>query len=220
MKAYLDLNDDLYSYIQSTSIREHWSMTKQRMEVMKMPMSSMQSSPEITQFITLLIRLISAKNIIEIGVFTGYTTLGMALAIPEEGRIVACDVDEQWVSVGKPFWSEADVQHKIDLRIAPASETLAALLASKQYNFFDLIFIDADKENYLRYYEYAYQLVRPGGLIVFDNVLWGGSVIDERNQSDDVIALRTLNKKLLSDRRITLSMLHVGDGLTLVRKNN
>ncbi len=213
------MTDELYGYMQSVSVREHRLLSKQRAKAAQMAMSAMQATPEITQLLTFLLQVTNARRIIELGVFTGYTTLAMALSSPEDAQIIACDVEDKWTTIGREYWREAQVEHKIDLRIAPAIDTLNALLHEKKYNFFDLIFIDADKENYINYYELSLQLVRPGGLILIDNVLWGGSIINPKNQSADVLALRLLNARLLHDRRISLSMLHVGDGITLIRKN-
>lgn len=219
MKSYLTVDDDLHQYVQSVSLREPDLLIKQREEVNRLSMSAMQTPPEETQFIAWLVQLTGAKRIIEVGVFAGYTTLWMAMALPEDGHILACDVDEDWTSIGRKYWQEAGVDHKIELRLAPALDTLKNLLEEKRYNFYDLIYIDADKENYIKYYEHALKLVRPGGLIAIDNVLWGGSVAKSTNQGDDARTLRALNARLYHDPRVTLSMLTIGDGLTLLIKN-
>lgn len=178
----------------------------------------MQIGPGQGQFLALLLKLLGARRVLEIGTFTGYSALWMALALPEDGKLIACDVSAAYTSIGRRSWQEAGVAHKIDLRIAPASETLRTLLAEGQAGSFDLAFIDADKEGYAGYYEQCLQLVRPGGLIAIDNVLWGGAVADDAAQDADTQALRALNARLHVDERIDLSLLPIGDGLTLARK--
>ena len=167
----------------------------------------------------MLLRLINAKNIIEVGTFTGYFTLWMALNIPYDGKIIACDIEEKWSKVGRRYWEKANVDHKVDLRIAPAIESLRALLEDNHYNYFDFIFIDADKESYLDYYELALLLTKPGGVIAIDNVFWGGTVVNDTVTSEEVRVIRTLNKKIANDPRVNVSMLPIGDGLTLITKN-
>lgn len=162
-----------------------------------------------------LIRLMSAKKTIEIGTFTGYSTLAVALALPEEGEIIACDISEEWTALGKKKWEQAGVAHKINLRLAPAVDTLDALLADGQESSFDFAFIDADKANYLAYYEKCLQLVRKGGVIAIDNVLWGGSVINSERNDEDTKAIRKLNEFIAKDNRVSVSMVPIGDGLTL-----
>ncbi len=220
MKQYLEMNQDLHEYILSVSLREPKILKKQRDIVSKMPMSAMQSVPEETQFLIFLIKLINAKRIIEIGTFTGYSTLWMASVLPQDGKIITCDVDEHWTSIATEYWKEANVFDKIESRIAPAIETLDQLLDENYFNYFDLIYIDADKENYINYYNKSMQLIRPGGIIAIDNVLWGGSLINPENQSVEATILRQLNARLVNDNRITMSMLTIGDGLTLVIKNS
>ncbi len=219
MKQYLEMSQDLHEYTLSVSLREPAILKKQREIVSRMPMSAMQSVPEETQFLVFLIKLINAKRIIEIGTFTGYSTLWMASELPPDGKIITCDVDEHWASIALEYWKEANVNHKIDLRIAPAIDTLDDLLTSDYCNYFDFIYIDADKENYINYYEKAIKLVRPGGIIGIDNVLWGGSIVDATNQSIEAKVLRELNAKLLHDNRVAISMLTIGDGLTLAIRN-
>ena len=162
-----------------------------------------------------LIRLMSAKKTIEIGTFTGYSTLAVALALPEEGEIIACDISEEWTALGKKKWEQAGVAHKINRRLAPAVDTLDALLADGQESSFDFAFIDADKGNYPAYYEKCLKLVRKGGVIAIDNVLWGGSVIDSERNDEDTKAIRKLNEFIANDKRVSLSMVPIGDGLTL-----
>jgi predicted O-methyltransferase YrrM len=182
-------------------------------------MARMQVSPEQGQFMALLARLMGARRCVEVGVFTGYSSLAVALALPPDGRIVACDVSEEWTSVARRYWAEAGVAHKIELRLAPALETLDSLHAAGGAGSFDLAFIDADKVNYLSYYERVLGLLRPGGLVVVDNTLWSGRVADSEVADADTIALRHFNEHLHFDERVDLSLLPVGDGLTLALKN-
>ncbi|MEM7172893.1 MAG: class I SAM-dependent methyltransferase [Pseudomonadota bacterium] len=214
----LNLDEALYSYLLDHSLREAPVLARLREETARLPDSVMQISPEQGQFMALLVELIGAERYLEIGTFTGYSALAVALALPEGGQVVACDVSEDFTSVGKPFWSEAGVAGKIDLRLAPAADTLKSLLAAGSADSFDLAFIDADKENYETYYELCLELVRPGGLILVDNVLWGGAVADEKDKDRDTEAIRTFNKKLKDDDRVSLSLLPMGDGLTMARR--
>ncbi len=183
-----------------------------------MEQANMQVGPEQGQFMALLVELIGARNALEVGTFTGYSALAVALALPEDGRLVACDVSEEWTAIGRRYWEEAGVAHKIDLRLAPALETLDALLAEGRAGTFDFAFIDADKEGYDAYYERALELTRAGGLVVLDNTLWRGDVADPTISDVDTDAIRAINTKLAGDERVTLSLLPVGDGLTLARK--
>jgi caffeoyl-CoA O-methyltransferase len=176
--------------------------------------SIMQVAPEQGALLTLLARSIGARRAIEIGTFTGYSALCIARGLPEDGRLVCCDVSDEWTRVGRPHWEEAGVADRIDLRIAPASETLASLGAARDW---DLAFIDADKTGYDAYYEALLRLIRPGGLILVDNVLWGGAVVDAENQSDDTRAIRAFNDKVASDDRVDCVMTAISDGLTLLR---
>jgi predicted O-methyltransferase YrrM len=178
----------------------------------------MQISPEQGQLMALLVQAIGARRAIEIGTFTGYSALWVALALPADGKLVCCDVSAEWTAVGRPYWDKAGVAGKIDLRIAPATETLDRLLAGGGTGAYDFAFIDADKTGYDGYYERCLELLRQGGLIAIDNVLWGGDVADSRKRSADTLALRALNKKLHRDQRVSLSMLPLGDGLTLALK--
>jgi predicted O-methyltransferase YrrM len=179
----------------------------------------MQINPEQAQFMQMLVQILGATKTLEVGVFTGYSALAIALALPPEGKVTACDVNEEWTSIGKEFWEEAGVAHKIDLHIAPAVETLDQLVTGGQQGTYDFAFIDADKTNYDRYYESALVLVRNGGLIALDNVLWHGKVIDPSVNDPDTNAIRSINEKIYGDRRVSLSMIPIGDGLTLARKN-
>ncbi|SOD99149.1 class I SAM-dependent methyltransferase [Spirosoma fluviale] len=218
MKFYTQLDDQLYKYVIANSLREPEAARLLREEVAGMRMSSMQSPPDQCQFLYFLLQMMQAKRTIEIGTFAGYFTLWTALALPEQGRIIACDVEPNWPDVGRKYWKKAYVDHKIDLRIAPALQTLQELIEQKHFNLYDFIFIDADKDNYVNYYNLALQLLRPGGLIAIDNTLWNGTVINPAVQSSDVLTIRNLNEHLRNDDRIHLSMLTIGDGLTLVVK--
>jgi predicted O-methyltransferase YrrM len=214
----LSITPELYDYLLSVSLREHPALTSLRAETMKLAESEMQISPEQGQFMQLLVKLMGAKRTLEVGVFTGYSALAVALALPAGGQVVACDVSEVWTSIGRRHWEQAGIASKIDLRLAPATETLRQLVAEGQAGAFDFAFIDADKPGYDSYYEGCLKLIRPGGLIMFDNTLWSGRVARGNLEDKDVTALRALNKKLLSDERIDLSLLPLSDGVTLVRK--
>jgi len=214
----LKLTNALFDYIDDVSLRETDVQRRLREETRGIKWSQMQISAMQGQFMALLIELIGARRTIEVGVYTGYSALAVALALPDDGRIVACDVSEEWTAVARRHWREAGVDRKIDLRLAPAIETLDALLKDGEAGRFDFMFIDADKENYDAYYERGLMLLRAGGLIAIDNVLWGGAVIDPADRSKDTRAIRALNRKLKADARVTLSLVPIGDGLTLARK--
>jgi caffeoyl-CoA O-methyltransferase len=214
----ITLDDSLYDYLLSVSLREPDLLRKLREETAMDPASRMQISPEQGQFMALLARLMGARRCLEIGVFTGYSSLALALALPEDGRIVACDVSERWTAVARRYWAAAGVSHRIELRLATALETLERLLVSGAAGTFDFVFIDADKENYVGYYERVLELLRPGGLIVVDNTLWSGRVADPENAEADTVAMRHFNEHLHRDERVDLSLVPVGDGLTLARK--
>lgn len=216
-KKSLGLDDNLYQYLLSISLREPAILTQLREETAKHPMAMMQISPEQGQFIALLIQLIKAKKTLEIGVFTGYSSLIVALTLPPEGKVIALDISHEFTDIAKRYWSAAEVSHKIDLHIAPALDTLDKLTVDQSASF-DFAFIDADKTNYDSYYEKCLTLVRPGGLIVIDNVLWSGQVIDQLVQDTRTTAIRLFNQKLAQDPRILLSVLPVADGLTLALK--
>ena len=181
-------------------------------------MARMQISPEQGQFMALLAQLMGAKKTLEIGVFTGYSALAVALALPDDGKVIACDISEEYTAIAKDFWERAGVSEKIDLRIAPALETLDQLISEDETGSFDLAFIDADKRNYENYYERALRLLRPGGLILIDNVLWSGKVVDPTITDKQTQAIREFNQKLHQDSRISLSLIAIADGLTLVLK--
>ncbi|NJO66938.1 MAG: SAM-dependent methyltransferase [Leptolyngbyaceae cyanobacterium RM1_405_57] len=214
----LNLGDRLYDYLLSVSLREPEVLLKLREETARHPMSQMQIAPEQGQFMALLVQLMGATKTLEVGVFTGYSALSVALALPEKGQVVACDVSEEFTAIARRYWEMAGVANKIDLRIAPAVETLDRLLAEGQAETFDFAFIDADKSNYGTYYEQALQLVRPGGLVLIDNVLWSGQVADDQVQDTRTEAIRAFNRKLHEDQRVSLSMVAIADGLTLALK--
>ncbi len=193
-------------------------MVRLREETAQLPAGRMQITPEVGNLLGMFVRLLSAKRCIEVGVFTGYSSLCVARALPPDGQIIACDVSEQWTAVALRYWAECGLDKKIDLRLAPALETLDALLAAGELGAFDFAFIDADKANYSGYYDRLMRLIRPGGLIVVDNVLWYGRVIDSRENDIDTIAIRAFNAKLRADPRIEVAMLPIGDGLTLAFK--
>ena len=217
-KKSLALEDRLYNYLLSISLRDSEVLSQLREETAKLPMSIMQIAPEQGQFMALLVKLISAKKTLDIGVFTGYSALVVALALPEDGKVIACDIDKEYTDIAKPYWEQGGVSHKIDLRIAPALETLDKLISTGQENTFDFAFIDADKRNYYNYYERALKLVRPGGLIAIDNVLWSGRVADPEDTDKRTIAIREFNQKLYQDKRVDISLVPIADGLTLARK--
>ncbi|MXZ80987.1 MAG: SAM-dependent methyltransferase [Gammaproteobacteria bacterium] len=210
--------EQMYRYILDHSLRESESLRMLRETTSSMEQAMMQISPDQGQFMALLVKLIAARTIVEIGTFTGYSTLAMAEALPSDGRLIACDISREWTSVGRPFWEHAGVDGKIDLRIAPALETLDGLLDSGFAERIDLVFIDADKANGLDYYERALALLRPGGLVLVDNAFWGGAVADPNNTEEDTRAIRNLIRFAHGDARVDVSMISVGDGLLLARK--
>ena len=214
----LGLEPHLYNYLLSVSLREAEILAQLRQETAQHPMARMQIAPEQGQFMALLVQLIGAKKTLEVGVFTGYSTLVVALALPNNGKVVACDVSEEFTAIARRYWQQAGVANKIDLHIAPALETLDSLLAAGEAETFDFAFIDADKSNYDAYYERSLQLIRPGGLIAIDNVLWSGRVADLQVQDNRTRKIRAFNEKLHQDQRITLSLVPIGDGLTLALK--
>jgi predicted O-methyltransferase YrrM len=217
-KRTLNLTDRLYQYLQDTSLRESVVQKSLRAATQSMQWSQMQISPEQGQFMAFLVKLIGARKCLEIGVFTGYSALSVAQALPPDGKIIACDINQEWTDMAREYWRAANVENKIDLRIAPAVDTLQALYDQGAQSSFDFAFIDADKSHYDRYYEMTLGLLRSGGVMALDNTLWGGDVADIRVQDADTCAIRELNKKLLQDRRVDLSLLPVADGLTLLRK--
>jgi predicted O-methyltransferase YrrM len=216
----LGLDQQLYDYLLSTSLRESEILRQLREETANHPMGLMQIPPEQGQFMSLLVQLMGAKKTVEIGVFTGYSALSIALALPADGKIIACDVNEEYTAIARHYWQQAGVADKIDLRLAPALETLDQLLANGEGKTFDFAFIDADKENNDAYYERCLQLLRPGGLIAIDNVLSFGRVADPSVQDEQTKIIRAFNKKLHQDERVTLSVVPIADGLTLALKRH
>ncbi|HKK02742.1 MAG TPA: class I SAM-dependent methyltransferase [Gammaproteobacteria bacterium] len=214
----IQLDSGLHEYLLSVSLREAPVLARLRAETATHPKVNMQIAPEQGQFMALLARLSGAVRCLEVGVFTGYSSLAVALALPPSGTIVACDVSEEYTAVARRYWAEAGVADRIDLRLAPALETLDALLGAGEAGSFDFGFIDADKEGYADYYERMLQLMRPGGLITVDNTLWDGAVADPAAQDADTAAIRAFNARLHEDERIELSLVPIGDGLTLARK--
>ncbi|MEM9485643.1 MAG: class I SAM-dependent methyltransferase [Cyanobacteria bacterium P01_F01_bin.116] len=212
------LPSHLYNYLLSVSLRESEILTQLRQETAQHPYGYMQISPDQGQFMALLVKLIGAKKILEIGTFTGYSALWIALALPADGTLITCDIREEARAFAEPYWRVAGVEERIDLRIAPALDTLDSLLKVGEANTFDFAFIDADKTNYHHYYEKCLELLRPEGLLAIDNVLWGGAVADPEKTDPDTVALRALNQTLHQDPRIELSMLPIADGLTLALK--
>ena len=226
-KSDIQMSKELYEYILSVSIREPESLRDLREVTTKHSSAIMQIPPEQGQFMALLVKILGAEKILEIGTYTGYSTLSLALAMPDNGTLITCDINSEWASIGKNYWQQAGVENKIDLRIAPALNTLEELINDKQENTFDFAFIDADKINYDQYYEKTLKLIRPGGLIAIDNVLLFGSVINSelldenlksRISDSDILAIHSLNKKIKHDERVDLSMLPIADGLTLAHK--
>ncbi len=217
-KSTLGLSGPIYDYLLHASLREPEVLRRLREETATMPMALMQIAPEQGQFMALLVELTGAKRTLEIGVFTGYSSLWVALALPADGQIVACDVNREWTAVARRYWRDAGVADKIDLRLAPALETLDALLESGAAGSFDFAFIDAKKTEYAEYYERVLELLRAGGLVAVDNVLWSGSVADPAKDDEDTTAIRAFNEKLRDDERVSLSLVPIADGLTLARK--
>ena len=211
----LNLTDDLRDYLWQKGMKEHPVLEELREETAQLPESVMQICPEQGALMANLVRLMSAKKTLEIGTFTGYSALAVALALPEDGKIVACDISEEWTAIGKKKWEQAGVAEKIELRIGAALGTLEELIQDGQQGSFDFAFIDADKANYLDYYKMCLKLVRKGGVVAIDNVLWSGSVINSEINDVDTVAIRELNEFLAKDERVSLSMVPVGDGLTL-----
>lgn len=216
-KAFF-LEDRLADYIMSVSVHETPVQAALRDYTMQMSNAQMQSAADQVQLLAILARAIGAKRYLEVGVFTGYSALGMALALPEDGRVVACDVSEEYTNVAREYWKKAGVDAKIDLRLAPAAETLQTLLKDGGENSFDIAYIDADKPGYDTYYELALKLVRPNGLITLDNVLWSGEVADPNASEPNTVALRELNAKIARDDRVDQIIISIGDGLTIARK--
>lgn len=214
----INLAPSVYEYYQRISTREPTILNQLRMETEKQFNNRMQISPEQGQFMQWLIQLSRAKRTLDIGTFTGYSALVAALALPNDGQVISCDVNMEWTNLAKKFWHEAGVADKIDLKLGAAKNTLQSLIEKGQENQFDFAFIDADKENYPTYYEQCLILVKPGGIIAIDNVLWGGAVADDSIHDKETETIRNLNTHIHQDKRVNMTMLVIGDGLTLVNK--
>lgn len=212
------LSDELHQYLLDVSLREPPVMQRLREMTMTLPERNMQIAPEQGQFMTLLLQIMGARRCIEIGTFTGYGTLAIARGIPGDGEVLACDISEQWTDMAQPYWRESGVADRIRLRIAPALETLRALLEAGEAGQWDFAFIDADKSGYREYCENCLQLLRPGGVIAVDNTLWHGHVVDQKDPDTDTRAIRAFNEALHRDERVDISLVPIGDGLTLARK--
>ncbi|HEX7338904.1 MAG TPA: class I SAM-dependent methyltransferase [Rhodanobacteraceae bacterium] len=206
------------TYLHQHTLREPPVLAQLREETARLPNGGMQISPEQGQLMALLVRLIGARRCLEVGTFTGYSSTVVALALPDDGRLVACDVSREWTDIARRCWEQAGVTHKIDLHLAPAVETLDALLANGEAGQFDFAFIDADKTPYIDYYERVLKLLRTGGLVAIDNTLWSGKVAQANVRDDTTNHLRAFNDHLHRDQRIDLSLIPIGDGLTLARK--
>ncbi len=218
MSRNVQLTDTLYQYVLDHSVREPALLRELHAETAKLPMAGMQIGADQGQLMALLVKLVGAKRCLEVGVFTGYSSLAVALALPPDGKIIACDVSEEWTAIARRYWKKAGVDGKIDLRLGPAVATLDDLLAKGEAGRFDFAFIDADKGNYLAYYERCLKLMRQGGLIAVDNTLWSGDVANLENQKPDTVSLRAFNERLHRDERVDLALVPIGDGLTLARK--
>jgi predicted O-methyltransferase YrrM len=215
----IGLSDTLHQYLLANSVREPEILVQLRAETDRHPLSNMQISPEQGQLMGLLVQLIGAKKCLEIGVFTGYSSLSVALNLPDDGRIIACDVSDEFTAIARKYWQAAGVSDKIDLQIAPALETLDRLIANGEAGTFDFAFIDADKNNYSAYYDRCFELIRQGGLILVDNVLWYGRVVDPAMNDDKrTRSIKQINEQIYHDERVQISLIPIGDGLTIARK--
>jgi caffeoyl-CoA O-methyltransferase len=213
----IGISDAVHAYLSAHS-SEHPALAELRAETAPLQWARMQIAPDQGAFMSWLVRLIGARRTLEIGVFTGYSSLAVALALPEDGRIVACDVSEEWTNMARRYWEKAGVSHKITLELRPALQTLDALIAAGQKNTYDFAFIDADKENYVGYFERSLELVRPGGVIAIDNTLWSGRVADPLDNSEATVAIRAVNELVLADSRVSATLATIGDGLLLATK--
>ena len=214
----MTMTDSVLDYLANVGVREDSILTKCRTETAEMENALMQISPEQGGFMQMLVRLTRAHRCIEVGVFTGYSSLAVALALPADGHITALDVSEEYTSKARKYWKEAGVDHMIDLHIAPATETLQKLIDDGAAGSYDFAFIDADKPGYDAYYEACLELLRPGGLIAIDNVLWSGKVADQNKNDENTLALKALNQKVHDDERVDMTLVPIGDGLTLALK--
>jgi predicted O-methyltransferase YrrM len=216
----LAVTDRLYDYLLAASLRDDPVLRDLRKETARLPWGGMQISPEQGQFMALLVEMLGARQAIEIGTFTGYSSISVARALPADGKLICCDVSEEYTNVARKYWRRAGVADKITLALGPALATLDRLIEIGEIGRFDFAFIDADKENYRHYYERCLTLLRPGGLIVIDNVLWGGAVADKRKRDASTVAIRAFNKRLKADQRVSVSLLPIGDGITLALKRH
>lgn len=214
----LDFPAQLYQYFQTVAYREPLILQQLRLHTESKYSNNMQISPEQGQLMRWLVQLTSAKRCLDVGTYTGYSALSVALTIPEHGEVIACDINQEWTEIANHYWQQAGVLEKIKLVLAPASRTLQSLIDNGETNQFDFAFIDADKENYQTYYDMCLELVKPGGIIAIDNVLWGGAVADEKKQDKDTISIRELNESIHQDSKVSMTMIPIGDGLTLVTK--
>jgi predicted O-methyltransferase YrrM len=212
----IHLDERLYEYFRGTAYREHEVLRALRERTRDMTDGQMQITPEQGALMAMIVRLSGARHILEVGIFTGYSTLAMALALPAGGKIVASDVSEEWTAIARQYWTKAGMADRITLRLKPGRKVIAELKAAGES--FDLMFIDADKSNYDHYYEDGLAIMKSGGLVMIDNVLWDGAVADPSKKDADTLAIRALNKKIHGDQRVDLSMVPIGDGLTLARK--
>lgn len=214
------ITPSLYDYILDVSLREHPVLAALREETSKLSLALMQVAPEQAQFMQFLIKTIRAKKILELGTFTGYSALAMAMALPDDGELITCDINPEWTNIAAPFWEKAKQNHKITLRLGPALQTLDTLCKTGYNEQFDFIFIDADKTNYVPYYEYALTLLSPNGIIAIDNIFWEGMVVDETVTNAQTREIRRLNRLIQQDHRVDISLLTIADGLFLVRKKD
>ncbi len=217
-KEITALDDRLYRYLLNNSLNEHPALLRLRKDTEKLPMSVLQIAPEQGQFMALLVRLMAARNILEVGTFTGYSALSMALAMADNGHIDTCDINREWTEIAQTHWRDAGVSERITLHLRPAMQTMEQMLDDGRDESFDLVFIDADKASYAAYYEASLRLLRTGGLVLLDNVLWKGKVADEQVNDPDTKALREVNTLIHNDERVDISMVPIGDGMTLARK--
>jgi caffeoyl-CoA O-methyltransferase len=214
----LSINDRLYTYLCDVSVNEPELLRQLREETAQLEYAVMQISPEQGQFMSLLIKLMGAKRAIEVGTFTGYSSICVASAMPENGKLICCDISPQWTDIAEKYWARANLKNKIELYNQPAEQTLQRLLDDGAEKTFDFIFIDADKQNYIMYYEMSLRLLRKGGIIAVDNTLWSGAVADPENSEPGTRAIRRFNEMLKQDDRVSISLLTIGDGLTLILK--
>ncbi len=214
----IGLSDELHDYLLKVGVREPPILHRLRNETAALPQGGMQISPEQGAFFALLVGLMDARTYLEVGTFTGYSSLSVAMALPADGRLTCCDISPEWTDVARRYWTDAGVADRVDLRLGPAVETLDALVVEGAGGSYDFAFLDADKANYAAYYERILELLRPGGLLAIDNVLWSGRVIDPAENDEDTQALRQLNERIAGDARVQVAMLPIGDGLSLVRK--